>query len=478
VLASARPSRQLSDTSFQLIRFSPRLTMRHALRTLTLTGLSLVAVAATADAQRSASGSPLRDEIERRLAAVMPKVVAWRRDIHQHPELSGEEVRTAGLVAAHLRTLGIDVQTNIGGTHGVIGLLRGGKPGPVVALRADMDGLPVEELVDLPFKSRVRGTYRGQSVGVMHACGHDNHVAILMGAAEVLAGMRAQLPGTIKFIFQPAEEGAPTGEGGAAPMIRAGVLENPRVDAIFGLHVFPGPVGSIGYRQGPMLAASNQFTLTVRGKQTHGAAPWAGVDPIVIGSQIVLGLQTIISRQVDITAVPAIVTVGAFQGGVRSNIIPDSVSMIGTIRTFDPAQRQEIFARMKRTAEQIASAGGATAAFSIDSGYPVTVNDSALTAQSIPTLRWAAGDAGIGVRPLVTGAEDFSYFQEKVPGAFVILGVTPKDRDPRTVAANHSPLFFADEAALPNGVRAMAGLAVDFLSTGRVLRSGPGTAGR
>ncbi len=439
--------------------------------------LVAVVLALPAGAQRAVNPAGLRLEIERRMTAVMPKVVEWRRDIHAHPELSGEEVRTSALVAAHLKALGMAVTTGVGG-HGVVGILRGGKPGPVVALRADMDGLPVAELVDVPFRSMVKSTYRGQSVGVMHACGHDNHVAILMGAAEVLAGMQAQLPGTVKFVFQPAEEGAANGEGGAAPMIRAGVLENPHVDAMFGLHVFPGPLGSIGYRVGPLLAASNSFSLTVRGKQTHGAAPWAGVDPIVVGSQIVMGLQTIISRQTDITSVPAIVTVGAINGGIRSNIIPDSVVMIGTIRTFDPVQRTEIFARMKRTAEQIAMSSGATAAFEVDSGYPVTVNDTALTNQMLPTLRWAAGAAGAGIRPLVTGAEDFSYFQEKVPGVFIMLGVTPKDKDPRTVAANHSPYFFADEAALPNGVRAMAGLAVDYLVAGKSGPSASGTAGR
>lgn len=434
-------------------------------------------LAPAALAQRAVNLTAVHDDIEKRTALVMPKVVAWRRDIHEHPELSGDEVRTSALVAAHLKALGMEVTTDVGG-HGVVGILKGGKPGPVVALRADMDALPVAEQVDLPFKSTVRATYRGQSVGVMHACGHDNHVAILMGAAEVLAGMKATLPGTVKFIFQPAEEGAPNGEGGAAPMIRAGVLNGPKVDAIFGLHVFPGTLGSVGYRVGPLLAASNSFSLTVNGKQTHGAAPWAGIDPIVVSSQIVMGLQTIISRQTDITSVPAIVTVGAINGGIRSNIIPDSVMMIGTIRTFDPAQRTDIFARMKRTAEEIARASGASATFTVDSGYPVTVNDTALTNQMLPTLRWAAGAAGAGVRPLVTGAEDFSYFQEKVPGLFVMLGVTPKDKDPRTVAANHSPYFFADEAALPNGVRTMVALATDFLASGRVAGSAMGTAGR
>ena len=451
------------------MRISTRSLLAGCLLSLTLVPL--------AGAQRAANLTAMHEDIDRRIAAVTPKVVAWRRDIHEHPELSGEEVRTSALVAAHLRALGLEVTTEVGG-HGVIGILRGGKPGPVVALRADMDALPVAEQVDLPFKSAVRSSYRGQSVGVMHACGHDNHVAILMGAAEVLVGMKATLPGTVKFIFQPAEEGAPNGGGGAEPMIKQGALENPHVDAIFGLHVFPGAVGSIGYRVGPLLAASNSFSLTVHGKQTHGAAPWAGVDPIVVGSQIVMGLQTIISRQTDITAVPAIVTVGAINGGIRSNIIPDSVVMIGTIRTFDPTQRTDIFARMKRTAEQIALASGATAGFVVDSGYPVTVNDTALTNQMLPTLRWASGSAGAAIRPLVTGAEDFSYFQEKVPGLFVMLGVTPKNMDPSKVAANHSPYFFADEAALPTGVRTMAGLAVDFLASGKVATGVAGAAGR
>ena len=451
--------------------------MQPSIQTLLTGALMAGALVTAAGAQRGGNLALMHDEIARRTAAVMPKVVAWRRDVHEHPELSGDEVRTSALVAAHLRTLGMEVTTGVGG-HGVVGLLRGGRPGPVVALRADMDALPVEELVDLPFKSKVRATYNGQQVGVMHACGHDNHVAMLMGAAEVLAGMKATLPGTVKFIFQPAEEGAPNGEGGAAPMIRAGVLESPKVDAVFGLHVFPGVLGSVGYRVGPLMAASNSFRLTVRGRQTHGAAPWAGVDPIVVGSQIVMGLQTIISRQVDITSVPAIVTVGAINGGIRSNIIPDSVVMIGTIRTFDATQRQQIFANMKRTAEQIAIASGATAAFVVDSGYPVTVNDTALTTQMLPTIRWAAGNAGAVVRPLVTGAEDFSYFQEKVPGVFVMLGVTPTGQNPATVAANHSPYFFADEAALPNGVRVMVALAADFLAAGGRNAPAAGTAGR
>jgi amidohydrolase len=412
---------------------------------------------------RAAHAQPARlhAEIDRRTEAVLPKVVAWRRDLHQHPELSSFETRTAALVAEHLRALGMEVRTGVGGT-GVVGVLKGGRPGPVVALRADMDGLPVTELTDLPFKSTVRARYNGQDVGVMHACGHDNHVAIAMGAAEVLAGMRDQLPGTIKFIFQPAEEGHPEGGGGAERMIADGVLENPKVDAIFGLHVWPGPAGSIGYRPGPTMAASNSYSVIVHGRQTHGAAPWNGVDPIVTASQIVMGLQTIVSRQVNITEVPAIVTVGAIQGGVRNNIIPDSVVMIGTIRTFEPRQRALVFESVRRTAEQIAASAGARARVVIDSGYPVTYNDSTLTQRMVPSLTRVAG-RDVQIQPLVTGAEDFSYFQARVPGLFVFLGVTPRDQDWRKAAANHSPYFFADEAALPTGVRAMASLAVDYL---------------
>lgn len=429
-------------------------------------GLAGCVLATAAGAQRAVNVAPLRAEIERRAAAVTPKVVAWRRDIHEHPELSGEEVRTSALVAAHLRALGLEVRTEVGG-HGVVGILRGGRPGPVVGLRADMDALPVVEQVELPFKSRVTTTYRGQTVGVMHACGHDNHVAILMGAAEVLAGMKATLPGTVKFIFQPAEEMKPNGEGGAAPMIADGALENPHVDAIFGLHVGPGLLGQVSYRTGPMLAAGDSYSLIVHGRQTHGAQPWGGVDPIVTSAQIIMGFQTIISRQTDITSVPAIVTVGAINGGVRNNIIPDSVVMIGTVRTFDPKQRIDILTRMGRTAEQIAASAGATTTFKVDSGYPVTANDTSLTTQMSPTLRWATGPAGAEVRGMTTGSEDFSFFQQKVPGLFVMLGVTPKGQDPRKVAGNHSPLFFADEAALPTGVKIMAGLAAEWLSTAK-----------
>ena len=417
-----------------------------------------LAVAAPLGAQ----SSPLQAEIDRRAAALNAKVVAWRRDIHKNPELSFQETRTAKLVADHLRSLGLEVRTGVGG-NGVVGILKGGRPGPVVALRADMDALPVTEQLDVPFKSTVRGMWNGQEVGVMHACGHDNHVAILMGTAELLAGMKDRIPGTVKFLFQHAEETPP---GGAASMIKAGVLDNPRVNAIFGLHVMPGRLGSISYKPGSLMASADNFRIVVHGKQTHGAAPWGGVDPIVIGSQIVLALQTIVSRQLDITTAPAIVTVGAFNGGIRQNIIPDSAVLIGTFRALDLKAREQLIERIKRTAGSIAQSAGATADVSIELGYPVTVNDSALTAQMLPTLRRVAGADKVDIVPPVTVAEDFSYFQQQVPGLFLILGVTPESKDWRTAPKNHSPLFEADEGALPIGVRTMSALAVDYLTHG------------
>jgi amidohydrolase len=414
-----------------------------------------------------AQSTRLSAEIDRRAVLVQDKVRAWRRDIHQHPELSNRETRTADLVAQQLRALGLEVRTGVAKT-GVVGVLRGGRPGPVVALRADMDALPVTEEVDLPFASRVRATFNGQEVGVMHACGHDAHVAMLLGAAEVLAGMRRDLPGTVVFIFQPAEEGAPAGErGGAEVMIEEGVLENPKPSAIFGLHVFPYPSGQIRYRPGGTMASSDAFRVVVRGRQTHGAQPWAGIDPVVVSAQIVLALQTIPSRQIDVTAAPAIVTVGAINGGVRYNIIPDSVVMIGTIRTFDAAVRRDLHQRVRRTAESIAQSAGASALVTIDSGPPVTYNDPALTERMLPTLRRAAGASGVELNKPLTPAEDFSLYQERIPGLFVFLGVRPAATDSTSAAPNHSPRFFVDEGALPTGVRTLAYLAVDYLTSAR-----------
>jgi amidohydrolase len=419
-------------------------------------------------AEKAAKGSPLWAEIDRRTEAVLPKVVAWRRDFHQHPELGNREVRTAGIVAEHLRGLGLEVRTGVAKT-GVVGLLRGGRPGGTVALRADMDGLPVTEEVDLPFRSTARAEWMGREVGVMHACGHDNHVAILMGVAEVLAGLRARLPGAVRFLFQPAEEGPPPGErGGAEVMIEEGVLADPPVEAIFGLHVFPFEVGTIRYRPAGLMAAGDTLRIAVRGRQTHGALPWAGVDPVVVAAQIVLGLQTVVSRQSELTAGPAIVTIGLIQGGNRRNIIPDEVRMEGTIRTFDEDMRREIHARVRRTAEQIAQASGAAALVEIETGNRVTWNDPALTERMGPTLRRVAGEGRVdpASRPTTT-SEDFADYQAKVPGLFFFLGVTPRGADAAAAAPNHSPRFFADEAALPLGLRALANLAVDFLASPR-----------
>jgi amidohydrolase len=406
----------------------------------------------------------LRAQVERRVASLEPKVVAWRRDFHEHPELGNRETRTAGIVAEHLRRLGLEVRTGVAVT-GVVGVLKGARPGKAVALRADMDALPVTEQVDLPFASKVRTAWNGQVVGVMHACGHDNHVAILMGVAEVLAGLRDQLAGTVTFIFQPAEEGAPRGEqGGADLMIEQGALDNPRPQAIFGLHVYTVPFGALAYRAGGFMASSDTFRITVHGVQTHGAQPWRGVDPVVVGSQIVLGLQTIVSRQTNLTETPAVVSVGIFRGGLRSNIIPDQAYMEGTIRAFDESIREDIHRRIKQTATSIAAASGATADVEIERGNSVTRNDPALTRQMLPTLERVAGPGKVLEVPPQTVAEDFSAYQERIPGLFFFLGVSPRDQDWKTAASNHSPKFFADEAALPVGVRALAELAVDFLS--------------
>ena len=377
--------------------------------------------------------SPLAAEIDRRVAQLEGKVVAWRRDIHQNPELGNREVRTAKLVADHLRSLGIEVKTGVGHT-GVVGVLRGGIPGPVVALRADMDALPVTEQVNVLFASTAKTQYNGQEVGVMHACGHDNHVAILMGVAEMFAGMKSQLPGTVKLIFQPAEEGAPAGEeGGADLMIREGAMQDPKPDAIFGLHVSSqANVGQIRYRSGSAMAATDRLVITVTGKQTHGAIPWSGVDPIVIASQIVLGLQTIVSRQIDVTRAPSIITIGRIQGGVRNNIIPDEVQLEGIIRTFDQDVRSDVQRRIQLTAQSIAHSGGADAKVEIFPGLPVTFNDPALTERMIPTLTRVAGANNAVIGPLQTMAEDFSYFQKLVPGLFIFLGSVSPGLAPET----------------------------------------------
>ncbi len=407
----------------------------------------------------------LNDEVKSAAAAVEEQVIAWRRDIHQHPELSNREFRTAGLVAEHLESLGIEVTTGVAHT-GVVGVLEGGQPGPVVALRADMDALPVVEQTGLPYASTERGTYNGKDVGVMHACGHDNHVAILMGAATVLAGMREQLAGTVKFIFQPAEEGAPAGEeGGASLMIREGVLENPDVDVVFGLHISQGDeVGGVSYRPRGTMASAQSFQIEVQGRQTHGAQPWAGVDPIIVGAHIVTALQTIVSRQLELTRGPAVVTVGTFQAGVRHNIVPDTAVMTGTIRTFDPDMRRQVHEKIERVAISVAESMGAEATVEIDAGVPVTFNDDGLTESMLPTLRDVYGAANVRLGEPVTGAEDFAFYQEVVPGFFFFIGGRPADVPLDQAIPNHSPLFYVDEGALVLGVEVMSRLAVDYLA--------------
>jgi len=405
-------------------------------------------------------------EIDRGAMRVESKTVAWRRDIHEHPELGNREERTAKIVAEHLRGLGMEVRTGVAHT-GVVGVLRGGKPGKTVALRADMDALPVTEQVGLPFASKVKAVYNGQEVGVMHACGHDTHVAILMGVAEVLAGMKDRVSGTVKFIFQPAEEGAPSGEeGGAELMIKEGAFENPRPDAVFGLHVMgmAGTVGQITYRPGGTMASADLLRITIKGRQTHGAVPWGGVDPIVLASQVILGLQTISSRQLDITKAPSIITIGSIHGGVRNNIIPDEVRMEGTIRAFSPEMQDEMHRRIRLTAESIAQSAGATAQVEIARQYPITFNNPSLTEKMLPTLKRVAGAENVSIQPPVTGAEDFSFFAQKAPGLFIFLGSNKKGVDPATAPVNHSPLYEVDEGVLPLGVRALANLAMDYLS--------------
>ncbi len=415
---------------------------------------------------KTLSASSLTAQIDSAAQALQAQIVDWRRDFHQHPELGNREFRTSAIVAAHLRKLGFDeVRTEVAHT-GVVGLLKGGLPGPVVALRADMDALPVAEEVDLPFASKVRTEWNGEQVGVMHACGHDAHIAILMGVAEVLAGLRAGLRGSVKFIFQPAEEMPPEGEdGGAKMMVEQGAMDNPRPAAIFGLHVTSRlPLGVIGYRPGPAMASADNLKITIHGRQTHGAMPWFGVDPIVTAAQVVIGLQTVVSRQIDLTQEPAVVTIGAIKGGLRENIIPDSVEMRGTIRTFSEDMRDDIHERVTYLAEAISRGSRAGCTVCIKKNYPVTVNDPALTETMLPTLRRVVGADQLHLIPKVMGSEDFSFFQRVVPGLFFFVGVTPGGAAELAKAApNHSPRFFVDEGCLLPGVRALAQLACDFL---------------
>lgn len=421
----------------------------------------------SAAAQAQTNVAALQAQVDQLADVVEPEVIANRRYLHQRPELSNREFETEKYLVKKLKAMGYEVQSGIAHT-GVVAVLRGGKPGPVVALRSDMDALPVAEEVDLPFKSTVRSTYDGKDVGVMHACGHDAHMGILLGVAHIFAQMKDELPGTVKLIFQPAEEGTPKGEeGGAKLMVKEGVLTSaPRAEVIFGLHVMTKfETGQLAYRAGGTMASADDFTVVVHGKQTHGAMPWNGIDPVVIGSQIVLGLQTITSRQMDLTKAPVVVTVGKFDSGVRNNIIPDSATLKGTLRALDEDMRQQLHDDVQRTASNIAAASGATVDVDIgqESAYPVTYNDPKLTARMLPTLK-RVGGAGLVESPVIMGAEDFSFYQQQIPGLFVFVGVRKPGASLDEYAPNHSPRFKVDESGLKLGVRTLANLTLDYMA--------------
>jgi amidohydrolase len=401
--------------------------------------------------------------IESKAASILPKVIEWRRYIHEHPELSNREVKTADYIAAHLRSLGYEVKTGIAKT-GVVGILKGAKPGPVIALRADMDALPVPERVNVPFASKVTAEYLGETVPVMHACGHDAHVAILMGTAEILASMKNELAGTVKLIFQPAEEGPPGEEEGGAPlMVKEGVMDNPKVDAIFGLHISSSiEIGNIRYKPGPYMASSDWFTIKIKGKQAHGSAPWGSIDPIVIGAQIINGLQTIVSRQENIVKAPVVITVGKFHSGLRNNIIPEEAVLDGTVRTLDAQMQKDVHERIKRTATNIAEASGATIDFSVDTKTLVTFNDSSLVSMMVPSLQKAAGTTKVQPHAWTTGSEDFSYFGEKAPAFFFYLGGMPKGNDPLKAPGHHTPDFYIDDSQLDVGIKAFCNIVFDY----------------
>ena len=426
-----------------------------------------LSIATSIGAQPVTADPALAAEIDRRTAAIADKVTAWRHDIHQHPELGYAEKRTAALVAAHLKSLGIEVQENVGGIPGVVGILKGGKPGPTVALRADMDALPVIERVDLPFKSIVKEQYLGQEVGVMHACGHDAHTAMLMGAAEVLAGLKSEISGNIVFIFQPAEEGPPPGEEGGAPlMIKEGALENPQVEAIFGIHVAAlAPVGTIRYKPGGAMAAADRFTIKIHGKGAHGSTPWQGADPIVTAAAMIEGIQHIVSRQTDLTNEPAVITVGKITGGTRHNIISEDCELLGTIRTLDVKMREKLLTDFDRVVKNTAEANNCTAEIILDPGLPIVYNHLGLTEKMLPTLNRVAGDGNVVLAKASTGAEDFSFFAQKIPGLFVFVGVMEKGADPAKTAGHHTPDFRVDESGMLLGVRTYCGLALDWLAS-------------
>ena len=412
----------------------------------------------------SAQNTALKATITQKATSLESKVITWRRDFHQNPELGNREFKTAEKIAAHLRSLGIEVQTGVAKT-GVVGILKGGKPGPVVALRADIDALPIKERVNIPFASKAMGEYNGKIVPVMHACGHDTHTAILMGTAEILASIKSELKGTVKFIFQPAEEGPPEGEeGGAKLMVKEGVLENPKVDVIFGLHInAQTEVGKIKYRPKGTMAASDLYTIKINGTQTHGAYPWLGIDPITTAAQIIMGIQTIVSRNLNITESAAVISVGQINAGVRSNVIPEELTMTGTIRSLDSKVQDMMHSRLKKVVSSIAESAGATAEIKITNQTLITYNDPLLTEKMVPTLEITAGKDNVSITPAVTGAEDFSYFQEKIPGLYFFLGGAPKGKPIEETAPHHTPDFYIDESSFVLGMKALSNLTIDYM---------------
>ncbi|NBT16579.1 MAG: amidohydrolase [Chitinophagia bacterium] len=411
---------------------------------------------------QSFAQSPWLTVIDTKAKAIQPKLVEWRRHIHQNPELGNREVKTQQYIANHLRSLGIEVK--LLAKTGVLGVLVGGKPGPVIALRADIDGLPVKERVDVPYKSNAIAEYQGNQVPVMHACGHDTHTSILMGTAEVLASMKKDIAGTVKFFFQPAEEGPPADEEGGAPlMIKEGVMDNPKVDAVFGLHIASSlEIGKIKYKSGSMMASSDWFTIKIKGKQTHGSTPWTGIDPIVVGTQIINNLQTIVSRQEDLTIAPVVITVGKFHSGVRANIIPETAELEGTIRTLDSKMQKDVHEKMRLVAKKVGEAWGAEVDINIETKTLVTYNDPALVAAMVPSLEKAAGKDNVTPGIWTTGAEDFSFFGEKAPAFFFNLGGMPKGIDPAKAAPHHTPDFYIDDSMLDVGVKAFCNIVFDF----------------
>lgn len=423
-----------------------------------LLGLQLPVMAQQENPQK------IHEHINEQTEEIFDQVVEWRRHFHENPELSNREEETADYIADYLRDLGIEVETGVAHT-GVVGVLEGNKDGPVVGLRADIDALPVKERADVPFKSTKTTTYLGKEVGVSHACGHDTHIAMLMGAAKILTDMKDELRGTVKFIFQPAEEGAPPGEeGGAELMVKEGVLENPDVDVVFGQHInSQTEVGKLRYRPKGTMAAADRFEITVKGKQTHGSTPWTGVDPIVTSAKIIEGLQSIVSRQTELTKAAAVISVGKIESGVRNNIIPEEAEMIGTIRTLDTGMQEIIHEKIEHVATTTAESMGAKAEVEIEEGYPVTYNDPELTEQMVPTLQDIAGSDDVILSDAITGAEDFSFFQKEVPGFYWFTGGMPKGMDPADAAPHHTPDFYIEEEGMKLGVKSLVRLTTDYM---------------